>query len=123
MTAPLPNGQIYYLASPYAHPSPSIREQRYRDLQEYAGPLMVAGYFIYAPILQTHPVAARFSLPVEFEWWEQYNRAFIRISAGVIVADISGWSESRGVRHEIALARKMLLPVWLLDIHGRFSQL
>lgn len=122
MMAPTP-GLLYYLASPYTHPSPAVREQRYRDLQEYAGPLMASGQFIYAPILHTHHVAARYSLPVEFEWWERYNRAFIERSAGVIVADMNGWRESRGVRYEIALARSLSLPVWLLDLHGHFTEL
>lgn len=116
-------GKLLYLASPYTHPSPSIREQRYRDLMEYAGPLMVAGFFVYAPILQTHPVAAKFSLPVEFEWWEAYNRAFIEQSFAVVVADMAGWRESRGVQHEIELAKSLGLPVFLLDLSGHYKQI
>lgn len=119
---PLP-GLLYYLASPYSHPSPAIREQRYRDLQDYAGPLMVAGHFVYAPILQTHHIAARFSLPVEFEWWMAYNHLMIQKSSGVIVAEMDGWRESRGVQNEIAFAKLNNLPVWTLDIYGRFNTL
>lgn len=113
----------YYLASPYTHPSALVREQRYLDLRDYAGPLMAIGYYVYAPILNTHPIAGRYGLPMEFEWWEGFNRAFIERSAGVVVADMDGWRESRGVAHEIALARELGLPTYLLTREGEVSDL
>lgn len=121
MTLP-PSNAPYYLASPYTHPSALVREQRYRDLQHYAGPLMAMGYYLYAPILNTHPVASQYSLPMEFEWWEGFNRAFIERSAGIIVADMDGWRESRGVAHEIALGRELGLGVWLMGIDGSIAE-
>lgn len=117
MTLPL-SPKPYYLASPYTHPSALVREQRYRDLQHFAGQLMTMGYYVYAPILNTHPVAFQYSLPMEFEWWEGFNRAFIERSAGIIVADMDGWRESRGVAHEIALGRELGLGVWLMGRDG-----
>lgn len=124
MTPRLPHSPLpYYLASPYTHPSALVREQRYLDLRDYAGPLMAMGYYVYAPILNTHPIAIMYSLPMEFEWWEGFNRAFIERSAGVIVADIDGWRESRGVAHEIALGRELGLGVWLMGWDGEINEL
>lgn len=113
----------YYLASPYTHPSRLTRHQRYLDLRHFAGPLMAMGYYVYAPILNTHPVADLYGLPVEFEWWEGFNRAFIERSAGIIVAGIDGWRDSRGVAHEIALGRELGLGVWLMGWDGEINEL
>lgn len=122
ITPPLSHAP-YYLASPYTHPSALVREQRYRDLQHFAGPLMAMGYYVYAPILNTHPVADLYGLPVEFEWWEGFNRAFIERSAGIIVANIDGWRESRGVAHEIALGRELGLPIYVMHLDGAIEEL
>lgn len=47
MTLPL-SPAPYYLASPYTHNLALVREQRYRDLRHFAGPLMAMGYYVYA---------------------------------------------------------------------------
>src|SRR5690554_3426769 len=101
MICPPLSTKPYYLASPYTHADPAVMQERWEAVKTYAGPLMIEGYYLYCPILHTHPVALDYKLPPEFEWWEGFNRAFISISAGVIVADIEGWETSRGVRHEI----------------------
>jgi hypothetical protein len=50
------------------------------------------------------------------------NRAFIERSAGIIVADMDGWRESRGVAHEIALGRELGLGMWLMGIDGSMAE-
>lgn len=114
---------FYYLASPYSHPERAMREARFETVAHHAGELMSRGYFIFCPILQSHLPAENFELPYEFEWWEKFNRTFIEKSAGVIVAEIAGWRESRGVTHEIELARELRLPVWLHDAYGNVRTL
>lgn len=122
MTLPKVEG-FYYLASPYSHPDPAIRESRFGSVAWHAGSLMADGHFIFCPILQSHLPAKDFELPYEFEWWEKFNRTFIEASKGVIVADMQGWRESRGVTHEIELARTLGLPVWLHDKYGNVRTL
>lgn len=51
------------------------------------------------------------------------NRAFIERSAGIIVADMDGWRESRGVAHEIALGRELGLGVWLMGWDGEVCEI
>ena len=114
MTAiPPRSDRFYYLASPYSHPSPLIRAQRMIDVGRYAGEMMAAGMFVYSPIWATHDAAVRHALPMEYEWWLAFNKAFIDASAGVVVCAIDGWRESRGVTQEIAYARDLGLGVWL----------
>lgn len=113
---------FYYLASPYTHKSPLIREQRFLALHHYAGMLMAHGYFVYAPILNTHRIAQTHDLPMEYTWWKEFNDAFVDASAGVIVADIDGWKESAGVQYEIRRAIDRGLPVWVLSDTGELTE-
>lgn len=79
---------------------------------------MASGHFVYCPIINTHKIAIDYALDYEFEWWEAFNRAFIETSAGIVVADMDGWKESRGVQYEIELAKSLGLPVWLMGLEG-----
>lgn len=110
--------RFYYLASPYTHPSLLVRAQRAIDVGRFAGEMMAAGMFVYSPIWATHDAAVRHQLPVEHEWWIGFNKAFLDAAAGVIVCDIDGWRDSRGVTQEIGYARDVGLPVWLA-VDGR----
>lgn len=106
---------FYYLASPYTHKSEAVRNLRAIRANEFAAQLLMAGYFVHQPIWSTHRITQYHNLPVEFEWWEEFNAAFIKASCGVIVCDIDGWKESRGVAHEIRLAQSLGLPVLFCD--------
>ena len=84
---------------------------------------MQAGHFVYCPIVNTHPIAVARALPVEFEWWEAFNRSFIVASEGIVVAEMDGWKSSRGVQHEIMLGREFGMPIWLMSREGGFTAL
>lgn len=113
MTLPPPSPRFYYLASPYSHPSAVIRAQRAIDVNRYAGDLMEAGLYVYAPIWATHDLCVAREMPTDHEWWLGFNKAFLDAAAGVIVCAIDGWRESRGVTQEIGYAREVGLPVWI----------
>lgn len=115
------SGRPYYLASPYTHNSRAVMQQRFFDVAHYAGLLMKAGVYVYCPILMTHPAAMLHDLPVEFEWWDGFNRAFLKESEGVIVANMDGWRHSRGVQHEIKLAIELGLSVHLMYDDGKIQ--
>lgn len=105
-------GRFYYLASPYTHRLRHVQEQRYAEVTTYAGALLAAGVHVFAPIVQTHRAAGMFNLPGNFEWWLDYNKAFMDASAGTILADIDGWRQSRGVAQEMAYTREQGKPVY-----------
>ena len=46
-----------YLAGPYSHKDPLIREQRFKMLNKYAAHLMRQGHIVYSPISMSHPIA------------------------------------------------------------------
>lgn len=104
-------GELVYLAAPYSHPDPAVREARFQEINRVAGSLMAAGIFVFSPISHTHPIAEAHALPGSWEFWEAYDRAMLSRCSRVIVLQLEGWEASVGVAAELALAAEFALPV------------
>ncbi|HUU98857.1 MAG TPA: DUF1937 family protein [Phycisphaerae bacterium] len=107
---------MIYLASPYSHPAPAVRAERFRLACNTAATLMQAGHRVFSPIAHTHPIAEAGGLPLGWDFWEQYDREMIAACTEVWVLPIDGWEQSSGVQAEIALARSLGLPVRIIDM-------
>lgn len=105
--------KLWYFATPYSDPSPAVVESRYLQALVLEVELIHMGYCLLAPIAMSHQQAQRFGLPGHFEFWKDRDELFIDRCDGVIVADIPGWKESRGVTAEIAYAKAQGKPVLL----------
>ena len=106
---------MIYLASPYSHPDPAIRELRFRAVCLYAAKLMGQGVNVYSPIAHTNPIAVMGDLPKGWDFWKQYDEWFISRCNSVVVLMIDGWKESVGVQAEIAMAKEFGKPVSFVD--------
>jgi hypothetical protein len=102
---------MIYLASPYTHPNPAVREQRFDAACAVAAMLLREGHLVFSPIAHSHPLT-RFGLPLEWDFWERYDRHHLERCESVLVLMLDGWEESRGVQAEIALAQSLGKPVW-----------
>lgn len=109
---------LIYLACPYSHDDPSVRRERFRLANEYAGRLMNAGLLIFSPISHTHPIAEEGELPLGWEFWERCDRTYLDVCRAMIVLKLDGWAESKGVSAEIRIMDEMRKPVYYL---GRFD--
>jgi hypothetical protein len=101
---------MIYLASPYSHPDPAVREQRFRDACRAAVTLMRKGRFIFSPIAHSHSLA-EFGLPGDWDFWERIDREHLWRCDRLVVLMLDGWRESVGVQAEIEIAEKLGLPV------------
>jgi hypothetical protein len=106
---------LVYLATPYSHADPAVREQRFKVVNLAAAHLMRSGAHIYSPISHTHPIALAGELPKGWEFWEQYDRAVLAACVKVIVLKQPGWDRSTGVAAEIKIATEMGLPVEFME--------
>ena len=106
---------MIYLASPYSHPDPAVRDSRYKTACYTAGHLIHGGYHIYSPIVHGLPIAQMMNFPTSYDFWEKYCEDFIRASEKVFVLTISGWKESDGVTKEIHVARILGRPTEYID--------
>lgn len=106
---------LVYLAAPYSHPDPAVREARFQAANRAAGAMMAEGLHVFSPISHTHPIALCCDLPLGWDYWEAFDRAILSRCSSVVVLRLDGWKESTGVRHEMAIAAELDLPVSFRD--------
>lgn len=105
---------MIYLASPYTHADPAVREERFRAVCRAAAELMRRGTLVLSPIAHSHPIAG-FGLPTNWEFWERMDREHLKRCDELVVLMMDGWKESRGIQAEIRIARELGKPVRYLD--------
>lgn len=110
MRSPSTN-KLTYLAIPYSHPDPEVREYRFRVANAMAAYFMQMGKLVFSPISQTHPICVQCNLPGTFDFWDEYDRAVLENSKEVIVLKLDGWEKSIGVAKEKAIARELGIPI------------
>ena len=101
---------MIYLAQPYSHPDPAVRERRYEAACRATAALMRAGLIVFSPIAHSHPLT-RYGLPGDWQFWERYDRAHLEVCTCLAVLMLDGWKGSKGVQSEISIARQLGKPV------------
>ena len=107
-----------YLASPYSHPNPLVREARYRIARDAVAHLLIRKIWVYSPIVHCHDLTKEYSLPFDATHWREYNEAMLREADELVVLNIPGWRESVGVAAEIAFAKSLGLFVRDFIVEG-----
>jgi nucleoside 2-deoxyribosyltransferase len=109
-----------YLASPYSHPDPRVRAERFEAANRAAAALMGAGFCVFSPISHSHPIS-QCGVPGDWTRWEVLDRWMLRQCDEVVVLTLDGWRESRGVQAELAMAAALDLPVRHLSLGEALS--
>lgn len=93
---------ISYLASPYSHSSPAVRQARFEAVCIVAAELIKDGRSIFCPIAHTHPIEQYgFDNPMPGTFWLDVDRPMMQVCTALIIAELPGWEESVGIRDEI----------------------
>ena len=109
--------ELIYLACPYNHKDPDVRERRFRTVSMVAGALMQhGGHKIFSSISHTHPIAIHGMLPLGFEFWQEYDKAILRCCKAIFVLCLEGWMDSVGVKAEVEYAKQLNLEIKYLYI-------
>lgn len=111
---------MIYLASPYSHPNPAVREQRFRTACRLAAAFARAGVVVFSPIVHSHPLVEH-GLPTGWAFWQRWDRAYLERCDEVVVLMLDGWKESVGVQAEMRVARELGKPIRFLGVeeaHG-----
>jgi hypothetical protein len=111
---------MIYLASPYSHPDPAVREQRFRAACRAVAELLLAGEHVFSPIVHSHPLVD-YALPLTWAFWAGIDRAFLERSDELVVLMLDGWAHSVGVREELRIARELGKPVRFLEVDATGS--
>ena len=106
---------MIYLASPYTHPDPVVRERRVMLACSATVTLMRRDMIVFSPIVHGHPLLD-FGLPIDWSYWERFDRAFLVRCSELAVLMLDGWDRSDGVASEIKIAKEIEKPVRYLSL-------
>lgn len=110
----IPSG-LCYLATPYSKYTGGI-ECAFIDASKLAARLLKAGIKVYSPIAHTHPLARYGNIdPFDHAIWMPFDEAMMDAADALIVAHMSGWDESYGIKHEIEFFQTAGKPIFDLD--------
>lgn len=98
---------MIYLASPYTHVDPAVMEYRYDCVQQALHHLLSKREWAYSPIVMCHPLANAYSLPLDHEYWLEFDHAMIRLLPRFMILRLDGWERSKGVAAEKAFAESL----------------
>lgn len=105
--------KFIYLASPYSHPDPLVRDERFKAACRKAAQYLNLGIAVFAPIAHSHPIADFMdeSKRMCFDTWMKADLPILRRADELHVLCIEGWRTSRGVTREIEFADLLGIPV------------
>jgi len=99
---------MIYLASPYTHPDPAIRQQRFVAVCKATAAMTRNGEHVFSPIAHSHPLVEHGGLTdVTWDFWEKIDHNFIELCSDFSVLTLPGWEGSIGVSAEIEFAKNL----------------
>lgn len=105
---------MIYLASPYSHPDPAVRQTRYELVLGACAVLAQHKIPCYCPIALWHPVAKEYDLPGDADFWWRQDRAFLDACSEGWFLNFSGAKDSLGMKEEEKYLLSNFKPViWL----------
>lgn len=109
---------MIYLASPYSHPDELQQRTRFMLAEQATAKMLSDGRIVFSPIVHCHAIAVKYTLPTDFTFWQRYCIGMLTKASEFAILDIPGWRESKGVIHELSVARAMQLPVYMISATG-----
>ena len=110
-----PRSWYAYLATPYSQ-WPHGLDDAHRQACRLAWSLISRGVPVYSPIAHMHPIAMVGGLdPTDHELWLTVDEAMMAGAAELLIADLPGWRQSRGVAIEMRWFVGERRPIWVLD--------
>jgi hypothetical protein len=92
-----------------------VRDARYTATMKAVANLLLLKTWVYSPIVHCHPLSLNYSLPPEFEYWQEYAFVMISRARKLLVLQLDGWKESVGIRAEMQHAHKCFIPVEFIE--------
>ena len=105
---------LTYIASPYAHPSAAVREARLEAVRHVCGKMVDEGRIVMSPLVYLGELAFRGVHPPQ--GWYAFDLQLLARCDELIVLQLPGWEDSRGVLVEIAGAQTKGIPIRLMPL-------
>lgn len=104
-----------YLATPYTHNDPEVREARACIALAYVEAFFGVGRWMFSPIAYLHQIALLGRLPESSEPYRAFNFAMLASARRLVVVRMCGWLTSQGVAEEIAEAKRIGKTIEFID--------
>lgn len=97
--------KLIYIGSPYSHPDDEIRHNNFKIVSEFAAQLCSEGYVAFSPITYGHTLLDFKEMSSSWEFWQTFCLSFLVHADELIVYQMPGWENSKGLSDEISFAR------------------
>lgn len=105
-----------YLASPYSHPDPAVREMRYVVVRDIASRLILDRREpCFSPIAHGHDMTTAGKADYHYDAWKHQDEAMIAGAQELWVVMMPGWDRSAGIASELAFAASLGKPVKYME--------
>lgn len=105
---------MIYLASPYTSTNAEVLNERYNEAVKATAFYIKQGFVVFSPIVHSHWL----ELPIDFEFWHDYDMAIIAKCVELWILAIDGWDRSKGVIEERLKAQSSRKPVFIIKPTG-----
>lgn len=85
--------------------------------------LIQSGVVVYSPIVHCHPIAMRYKLPGDHEYWELFDKTMLANAERFGVLAVDGWEQSKGIRQELEIANELDKPISYFEFAQSGEQL
>lgn len=113
--------ELTYLAGPYTHHDEKVMEDREIQHSRCGALLMAQGIHVYVPIAETCMIAKHDSVKdTGWDFWRAIDLNKLARCDKMMIIDIDGWKESKGVRGEVKYALLNNIPVSIVSVDASF---
>lgn len=109
---------VFYVASPYSHPDAAVKKERYELAVKAAKALTRLGYSAFVPIAYDGLWDLDPNYTVDHSWsfWEKIDLPILDRCSALVLFEIPGWEQSRGVAGELDHCEQMGIPVMSISL-------
>jgi hypothetical protein len=109
---------LIYLASPYSHESELVQYHRYEQVLGIAKEMIVKGHLVFSPIIHSYYIAMECpDIKQGFEGWKEFDLRILAKCDKLLVVQMDGWEESKGIKEEIKEAQRLGIEIDFLKVN------
>lgn len=100
-----PKSKLIYIASPYSHELDDVRVSNFRLVSKLAAKMVAEGNIVISPITYGHVLLDYHAMPSDWDFWKNFCLSFLERCDEIIVYQMPGWENSRGILEEIEFSK------------------
>lgn len=118
------NGKkLIYLGGPYSHEDPKVIKKRFNIFNKVSSTLICKkDMFVFSPISHSHPIVTLKNFDKNFwtyGYWMPFDLYILAQCDELLIVDIDGWKESKGLAAEIEFAKANNIKIRMVTPRGK----